>query len=134
MYQSEIVRRVTITAAICQSPDAHPDPTRRWLAAAAAGVFYLLAGWFGGSITALMVALPVSWVQMLAGLALLSTISGSLYQALTHENERDAAVIAFLVTASGLTLMGIGSAFWGLIAGGIGYAVLTRTRRPSLSG
>ncbi|EBX2980356.1 benzoate transporter [Salmonella enterica subsp. enterica serovar Glostrup] len=117
-----------------QSPDAHPDPTRRWLAAAAAGVFYLLAGWFGGSITALMVALPVSWVQMLAGLALLSTISGSLYQALTHENERDAAVIAFLVTASGLTLMGIGSAFWGLIAGGIGYAVLTRTRRPSLSG
>ncbi|EBN1192558.1 benzoate transporter BenE [Salmonella enterica] len=123
-----------ITAAICQSPDAHPDPTRRWLAAAAAGVFYLLAGWFGGSITALMVALPVSWVQMLAGLALLSTISGSLYQALTHENERDAAVIAFLVTASGLTLMGIGSAFWGVIAGGIGYAVLTRTRRPSLSG
>ncbi len=123
-----------ITAAICQSPDAHPDPTRRWLAAAAAGVFYLLAGWFGGSITALMVALPVSWVQMLAGLALLSTISGSLYQALTHESERDAAVIAFLVTASGLTLMGIGSAFWGLIAGGIGYAVLTRTRRPSLSG
>ncbi|ELT5585076.1 benzoate/H(+) symporter BenE family transporter, partial [Salmonella enterica subsp. enterica serovar Muenchen] len=123
-----------ITAAICQSPDAHPDPTRRWLAAAAAGVFYLLAGWFGGSITALMVALPVSWVQMLAGLALLSTISGSLYQALTHESERDAAVIAFLVTASGLTLMGIGSAFWGLIAGGIGYTVLTRTRRPSLSG
>lgn len=123
-----------ITAAICQSPDAHPDPTRRWLAAAAAGVFYLLAGWFGGSITALMVALPVSWVQMLAGLALLSTISGSLYQALTHESERDAAVIAFLVTASGLTLMGIGSAFWGLIAGGIGYAVLTRTRRTSLSG
>lgn len=96
--------------------------------------FYLLAGWFGGSITALMVALPVSWVQMLAGLALLSTISGSLYQALTHESERDAAVIAFLVTASGLTLMGIGSAFWGLIAGGIGYTVLTRTRRPSLSG
>ncbi|ECB0967223.1 benzoate transporter BenE [Salmonella enterica subsp. enterica serovar Kentucky] len=123
-----------ITAAICQSPDAHPDPTRRWLAAAAAGVFYLLAGWFGGSITELMVALPVSWVQMLAGLALLSTISGSLYQALTHESERDAAVIAFLVTAIGLTLMGIGSAFWGLIAGGIGYAVLTRTRRPSLSG
>ncbi|EEE1917049.1 benzoate/H(+) symporter BenE family transporter [Salmonella enterica subsp. houtenae] len=82
----------------------------------------------------LMVALPVSWVQMLAGLALLSTISGSLYQALTHESERDAAIIAFLVTASGLTLIGIGSAFWGGLAGGIGYAVLTRARRPSLSG
>lgn len=74
-----------ITAAICQSPDAHPDPKCRWLAAAAAGVFYLLAGWLGGSITSLMAALPVSWVQMLAGLALLNTISGSLYQALTNE-------------------------------------------------
>ncbi|TGD34012.1 benzoate transporter, partial [Salmonella enterica subsp. enterica serovar Poona] len=88
----------------------------------------------GGPHPARRGALPGSGVQMLAGRALLSTISGSLYQALTHENERDAAVIAFLVTASGLTLMGIGSAFWGLIAGGIGYAVLTRTRRPSLSG
>ncbi|ENQ1129436.1 benzoate/H(+) symporter BenE family transporter, partial [Shigella sonnei] len=71
-------------------------------------------------------ALPVSWIQMLAGLALLSTIGGSLYQALHNERERerDAAVVAFLVTASGLTLVGIGSAFWGLIAGGVCYVVL----------
>jgi benzoate membrane transport protein len=61
-----------ITAAICQSPEAHPDPQRRWLAAAAGG-FYLLAGLFGGSITALMSALPTAWIQMLAGLALLGT-------------------------------------------------------------
>lgn len=106
-------RYAVIAAAICQSPDAHPNPKRRWLATAAAGIFYLLAGGVGGSITDLMVALPVSWVQMLAGLALLSTISGSLYQALTNESERNAAIIAFLVTTSGLTLMGIGSAFWG---------------------
>ncbi|EFX3336245.1 TPA: benzoate/H(+) symporter BenE family transporter, partial [Shigella sonnei] len=68
----------------------------------------------------------VSWIQMLAGLALLSTIGGSLYQALHNERERerDAAVVAFLVTASGLTLVGIGSAFWGLIAGGVCYVVL----------
>ncbi|MCL8390166.1 benzoate/H(+) symporter BenE family transporter, partial [Shigella sonnei] len=73
-----------------------------------------------------MAALPVSWIQMLAGLALLSTIGGSLYQALHNERERerDAAVVAFLVTASGLTLVGIGSAFWGLIAGGVCYVVL----------
>ncbi|EML9986263.1 MULTISPECIES: benzoate/H(+) symporter BenE family transporter [Citrobacter] len=118
-----------ITAAICQSPEAHPDAAKRWLAAAAAGVFYLLAGIFGSSITGVMAALPTSGIQMLAGLALLGTISGSLYQALSHENERDAAVVTFLVTASGLTLYGIGSAFWGLIAGGICYTVLRLARR-----
>lgn len=113
-----------ITAAICQSPEAHPGKDQRWLAAAGAGIFYLLAGLFGSAITGMMAALPVSWIQMLAGLALLSTISGSLYQALHNERERDAAVVAFLVTASGLTLVGIGSAFWGLIAGGVCYVVL----------
>ncbi len=118
-----------ITAAICQSPEAHPDVNRRWLAAAAAGVFYILAGVFGGSVTGLMAALPVSWIQMLAGLALLGTISGSLYQALHNEAERDAAIVTFLVTASGLTVFGVGSAFWGLIVGGICYSVLTLFRR-----
>lgn len=118
-----------ITAAICQSPDAHPDAAKRWLAAAAAGMFYLLAGIFGSSITGMMAALPASGIQMLAGLALLGTISGSLYQALNHENERDAAVVTFLVTASGLMLWGVGSAFWGLIAGGICYTVLRLARR-----
>lgn len=118
-----------ITAAICQSPEAHPDATKRWLAAAAAGVFYLLAGIFGSSITGMMAALPASGIQMLAGLALLGTISGSLYQALNHESERDAAVVTFLVTASGLTLWGVGSAFWGLIAGGMCYTVLRLARR-----
>lgn len=117
-----------ITAAICQSPDAHPDKHKRWLAAAAAGGFYLLAGVFGGAITALMTALPLAWIQMLAGLALLSTIGGSLQQALTHETERDAAIVTFLITASGITLGGIGSAFWGLIGGGICYAVLGMAR------
>ncbi len=118
-----------ITAAICQSPDAHPDASKRWLAAAAAGVFYLLAGIFGGSISGLMAALPLSWIQTLAGLALLGTIGGSLHQALHNEAERDAAIVTFLLTASGATLAGIGSAFWGLVAGGVCYALLSRTRR-----
>jgi len=118
-----------ITAAICQSPEAHPDVNRRWLAAAAAGVFYILAGVFGGSVTGLMAALPVSWILMLAGLALLGTISGSLFQALHNEAERDAAIVTFLVTASGLTVFGVGSAFWGLVVGGICYSVLTLFRR-----
>ncbi|MDU1062331.1 MAG: benzoate/H(+) symporter BenE family transporter [Leclercia adecarboxylata] len=118
-----------ITAAICQSPDAHPDAGKRWLAAAAAGIFYLLAGIFGGSISGLMAALPLSWIQTLAGLALLGTIGGSLHQALHNEAERDAAIVTFLLTASGATLAGIGSAFWGLVAGGVCYALLLRTRR-----
>ncbi|MBZ6569269.1 benzoate/H(+) symporter BenE family transporter [Klebsiella sp. JL973] len=118
-----------ITAAICQSPEAHPDPQKRWFAAAAAGVFYLLAGIFGGSITSLMSALPMAWIQMLAGLALLGTISGSLFQALNQESERDAAVVTFLVTASGVTLGGVGSAFWGLVLGGVSYVLLSTLRR-----
>ncbi len=118
-----------ITAAICQSPDAHPDAGKRWLAAAAAGAFYLLAGIFGGSIAGLMAALPLSWIQTLAGLALLGTISGSLYQALNHEAERDAAIVTFLMTASGATILGISSAFWGLVLGGLCYAVFSRRRR-----
>lgn len=115
-----------ISAAVCLSPDAHPDASKRWLAAMVAGGFYLLAGIFGGSITALMTALPVSWIQTLAGLALLGTFSGSLYQALAHPRERDAAIVTFLITASGITLLGIGSAFWGLIIGGACYALLSR--------
>lgn len=117
-----------ITAAICQSPDAHPDASKRWLAAAAAGVFYLLAGLFGGSITGLLAALPASWLQMLAGLALLGTISGSLHQALNTPRERDAAIVTFLVTASGVTLLGLGSAFWGLVIGGLCYCAFSRGR------
>jgi benzoate membrane transport protein len=118
-----------ITAAICQGTEAHPDPAKRWLAAASAGVFYLLAGAFGGSISALLTALPLAFIHTLAGLALLSTIAGSLHQALINERERDAAIVTFLVTASGVTLAGIGSAFWGLAAGGICYAVFSLARR-----
>ncbi|WP_436876516.1 benzoate/H(+) symporter BenE family transporter [Siccibacter turicensis] len=118
-----------ITAAICQSPEAHPDAAKRWQAAAAAGVFYLLAGIAGGSIAMLLTALPPAWIMMLAGLALLGTISGSLWQALVDETHRDAAVVTFLITASGFTLGGIGSAFWGLVGGGVSYWILGRARR-----
>lgn len=118
-----------ITAAICQGTEAHPDPAKRWLAAASAGVFYLLAGAFGGSISALLTALPLAFIHTLAGLALLSTIAGSLHQALINERERDAAIVTFLVTASGVTLAGIGSAFWGLVAGGVCYTVFSLARR-----
>ena len=77
----------------------------------------------------MLAALPLSWIQTLAGLALLGTISGSLHQALIKETDRDAAIVTFLVTASGVTLLGIGSAFWGLVAGGVCYGALTLARR-----
>ncbi|VFS60611.1 Inner membrane protein ydcO [Raoultella planticola] len=76
-----------------------------------------------------MSALPTAWIQMLAGLALLGTLGGSLFQALNQENERDAAGVTFLVTASGVTLAGIGSAFWGLVLGGVSFALLSALRR-----
>ncbi|MBS0847437.1 benzoate/H(+) symporter BenE family transporter [Citrobacter sp. JGM124] len=120
-----------ITAAICQSPDAHSERSKRWIAAAAAGGFYLLAGLFGGSISSLLTALPLAFIQTLAGLALLGTIAGSLYQALSHVEERDAAIITFLVTASGITLAGVGAAFWGLVAGGASYTLLSLRRGMS---
>ncbi|QIX98052.1 benzoate/H(+) symporter BenE family transporter [Cedecea sp. FDAARGOS_727] len=118
-----------ITAAICQSGEAHPDKDKRWMAAAAAGVFYLIAGIFGGSISALLTALPLAWIHTLAGLALLGTIAGSLHQGLNHERERDAAIVTFLATASGVNLLGVSSAFWGLVAGGFCYTAFSLFKR-----
>jgi len=114
-----------ITAAICMGEEVHPDPKKRYMAAVAAGLFYLLAGLFGGSIGMLFTALPTPLIHTLAGLALLGTISASLYRALAEESQRDAAVITFLITASGVTLLGVGSAFWGLVGGVIAHAALT---------
>jgi benzoate membrane transport protein len=106
-----------ITAAICMGREAHEDPSRRYVAAVAAGVFYILVGLFGATVAALFAAFPNALIVAIAGLALLGTIGGSLANALREETDREAALVTFLVTASGLTLFGIGSAFWGLVAG-----------------
>ncbi len=106
-----------ITAAICMSPNAHPDPAQRWRASVWAGFFYLLTGVFGATMAALLAAFPAALIGAIAGLALLGTIASSLHGALAEPAERDAALITFLLTASGLTLFGLGSAFWGLLAG-----------------
>lgn len=106
-----------ITAAICMGREAHEDPNRRYVAAMAAGFFYVLIGLFGATVAALFVAFPKELVMAIAGIALLSTIGNSLAAALREETDREPALVAFLVTASGLSLAGIGSAFWGLAAG-----------------
>ena len=106
-----------ITAAICMSPEADHDPARRYLAAVWAGVFYLITGLIGATVAGLFTALPKELVAAIAGIALLGTIGNSLSGALRDERERDAALVTFLVTASGLALINIGSAFWGLLFG-----------------
>jgi benzoate membrane transport protein len=90
-----------ITAAICMGPEAHKDPSKRYVATVAAGVFYLLVGLFGATVGALLTALPSELVGAIAGLALLSTLGKGLATALVQERDREAALITFLVTASG---------------------------------
>jgi benzoate membrane transport protein len=108
-----------ITAALCMAPDVHPDPRRRWLAAAAAGGFYLAVAAFAAPIAGLFAALPRELVVAVAGLALIPTIARGLQVALADEHQRDPALVTFLVTASGLTLWGVGSAFWGVVFGAV---------------
>ena len=106
-----------ITAAICMGKEVDHDVTRRWPAAVWAGCFYLLTGWFGATVVALFSAFPAVLVTCVAGLALLGTIGSSLHSALQQDEEREAALLTFLVTASGITLLGVGSACWGLLIG-----------------
>lgn len=106
-----------ITAAICSGPEADPDPGRRWLASASAGTFYLVLGVFGATVASLLAAMPATLILVLAGLALLPTLAGSLAAALADPDQREAAIVAFLVTASGVDVAGMGSALPGLLAG-----------------
>lgn len=112
-----------ITAAICMGREAHEDPKRRYMASVMAGVFYLLIGLAGGAVVGLLHAFPKELVAAVAGLALLGTIAGGLSAALKEEKHRDAALLTFLVTLSGLSLLGIGSAFWGVVAGAVSLMV-----------
>lgn len=113
-----------ITAAICTGPDAHEDPRRRYVAGIANGMFYLLAGLCGGSIVALFAALPQALIVCLAGLALLGAIGTNLGGVMAADGHREASVITFLVTASGMTFLGLGAAFWGIVVGMVACRVL----------
>lgn len=115
-----------ITAAFCSGPAAHPDPRRRYVAPVVAGVGYLLMGLFGATIVGLLAAFPKALVLVLAGLALLGTIASGLEHAVHEPRYREPALVTFLVTLSGLTLAGIGSAFWGIVAGVVVLALQPR--------
>jgi benzoate membrane transport protein len=120
-----------ITAAICMGKEAHPDPGRRYTASAAAGLLYIALGLAGGTIVSLMAAFPQALVMAVAGLALLGTMASGLAVAVKDEQHREAALLTFLVTVSGVTLAGVGSAFWGVVVGGL--AQWLWTRRPTAS-
>ncbi len=106
-----------ITAAICMGKEAHEDKSKRYTAAASCGVIYIVLGIFGVAVTGIIAAFPKALVVTIAGLALLGTIGGGLHAALKDDVDREPALIAFLVTLSGVTIAGVGSAFWGVIAG-----------------
>ena len=112
-----------ITAAICMGPEAHEDPDKRYTAAVSCGAIYVVIGLFGAAVTGVLTAFPRELVVAVAGLALLSSIAGGLAVAVKDETHREAALITFLVTLSGVTLAGIGSAFWGVVAGALALAV-----------
>ncbi|RRS04437.1 benzoate transporter BenE [Aquabacterium soli] len=119
-----------ITAAIVLSPHAHDEPGKRYTAALWSGLFYVLMGLLGGAVAGILAAFPPALVMGVAGLALLGTIGGGLATALSGAAHREAALITFLVTLSGMTLWGVGSAFWGLVAGTIALFV-EHYRAPS---
>ncbi|TFH85780.1 benzoate transporter BenE [Billgrantia azerbaijanica] len=119
-----------ITAAICTGPEAHPDPARRYVAGVANGVCYLLGGLFAGTIVALFTSLPGEFVAILAGLALTGAIAANIRAFAAQAAHLEASTITFLATASGMSFLGLGSAFWGVVVGGLAYYVLHR-RRPA---
>jgi benzoate membrane transport protein len=118
-----------ITAAIALGPEAHEDPARRYTAAIVCGALYILIGLFGGTFAGLLASFPKPMVVALAGLALLGSIGNGLAAALRDDAHREPALITFLVTLSGLSLWGIGAAFWGVVAGALALAV--RSLRPA---
>lgn len=112
-----------ITAAICMGEEAHPDKDRRYTAAVACGLIYIAIGLVGAAVTGVLLAFPRELVMAIAGLALLGSIGGGLHTALREDGHREAALITFLVTLSGVVIAGIGSAFWGVVAGAIALFV-----------
>jgi benzoate membrane transport protein len=108
-----------ITAAICMGREAHPDPQRRYTAAVVCGAWYVLIGLFGATIVAVLTAFPKELIAAIAGLALLGTIGSALHVALREDDHREAALVTFLVTLSGVVIAGVGAAFWGVLAGAL---------------
>ncbi|WP_375457996.1 benzoate/H(+) symporter BenE family transporter [uncultured Enterovirga sp.] len=124
VFGGHTVNLAAITAALCAGPEAHPDPARRYVAGVTAGATYVALGLLASFAAAFVAASPPLLIESVAGLALLGSLAGALQTALSREDERLPAIVTFVTAASGTTFFGIGSAFWGLVAGGLLLAIL----------
>jgi len=119
------VNLAAITAALCTGPDAHPAPARRWVVGVIYGGFYVVVALFAAPLAGLFIAMPPAVLAIITGLALIAPLTGALGAMLAKPDEREAAVLTFAATGSGVALFGIGSAFWGLV---VGFAALAAMR------
>ena len=133
VFGGHVINLAAITAAIMASPEAHPRKEKRWIASFTAGFSYILLGLGAGVATALVSASPPILIVAVAGLAVLGALITSVTSALDDPHHRVAAIATFLVVASGIVVLNIGSAFWGLLVGGIVMAWLSWARRPKES-
>jgi benzoate membrane transport protein len=125
VFGSHGITLAAITAAICTGKEAHNDPKKRYIAGISCGTFYLLFGIFGATIASVFSAFPKELIAVIAGVALFASLSSSLSSALNEVSQRDSALITFLTTVSGISIAGVGSAFWGLIAGVLTNVILS---------
>jgi len=123
-FGGHAINLAAITAALCAGPDAHPDPAKRYWSAAVAGIAYVALGLLASLATSFIAASPPILIQAVAGLALLGALASSMMGAVSTVNDREAAVVTFVVTASGISFFGISGAFWGLLAGGFILALI----------
>ncbi|MEA9357454.1 benzoate/H(+) symporter BenE family transporter [Bacteriovorax sp. PP10] len=122
------INLAALTAAICMGPESHPDETKRYTAAISSGIIYIFIGLFSSAIVGIFVAFPKELIMTIAGLALIGTINSGIISAVHHEADREASMMTFFVTASGVSLFGIGSAFWGLVAGCV-FSLILKLRK-----
>jgi benzoate membrane transport protein len=132
LFGGHVINLAAITAAIMAGPDSHPDPKKRWPASVTAGALYVVFGLAAGVATTLISAAPPILITAVAGLALLGALVTSVSSALENVEHRIPAIATFLVTASGVSIIGIGSAFWGLLVGAI-VMIVTTVGRPRVS-
>jgi benzoate membrane transport protein len=125
LFGGHSLNLAAITAALCAGPEAGPDPARRWIATVACGIAYVVIACGAGFAAAFVVASPPLLIEAVAGLALLGALIAALSTALAREDHRLPAIVTFVTSASGISIFGIGGAFWGLIAGGALMAILS---------
>lgn len=130
-FGSHGINLAAITAAICTGPEAHGDPDKRYVAGVVCGLAYLVVGLFGATLVGIFTALPPGLIAAISGLALFGALQNGLTQAMADEARREAALVTFLLTVSGVSVFGVGSAFWGLVGGVLANAALTARKAPT---